>query len=159
MLVDTCIELFLFPDLSPFNICVNVEITTNGTKVLGESGYSLTCDVTVTGADAGNPSITYQWTKNNGTQTQVGTDRVLSFSPLRLSDAGQYTCQATVSPCNTTGMDTQDIILQSELETLKWWTNVSIKQMIYILYEAFMQNFMAIDVPSNNKFLVWVCSH
>ena len=117
-MVDTCIELFLFPDLSPFNICVNVEITTNGTKVLGESGYSLTCDVTVTGADAGNPSITYQWTKNNGTQTQVGTDRVLSFSPLRLSDAGRYiyTCQATAGPCNIIEMDTQDVTLQSELD-------------------------------------------
>ena len=81
---------------------------------MGQSGYSLTCGVTVTGADAGNPSITYQWTKNNGTQTQVGTDRVLSFSPLRLSDAGRYTCQATVGPCNIIEMDTQDITLQSE---------------------------------------------
>ena len=75
--------------------------------------YSLTCSVTVTGADAGNPSITYQWTKNNGTQTQVGTDRVLSFSPLRLSDAGWYTCQATTAgPCNITGMHMQDVTLQ-----------------------------------------------
>ena len=99
--------VFLFPGLSPIN--VSVEITTSGAKVLGQSGYSLTCDVTVTGT--ANPSITYQWTKNNGTQTQVGTDRVLSFCPLRLSDTGQYTCQATVSPCNIVIMDT----LQSEL--------------------------------------------
>ena len=83
--------------------------------VLGQS-YSLTCDVTVTGTGAGNPSITYQWTKNNGAsaQIQVGTDRVLSFSHLKLSDAGQYTCQATVSPCNIIEMDTQDDTLQSE---------------------------------------------
>ena len=81
--------------------------------MLGQSGYSLTCGVTVTGAE--NPSITYQWTKNNGTQTQVGTDRVLSFSPLRLSDAGQYTCQATVGPCNIIEMDTQNITLQGGL--------------------------------------------
>ena len=84
--------------------------------VLGQS-YSLTCNVTVTGADAGNPTITYRWTKNNhGAQTQIGTDRVLSFSPLRLSDAGRCTCQATVtvSPCSNTGMDTQDVTLQSE---------------------------------------------
>jgi hypothetical protein len=80
--------------------------------VLGQSGYSLTCNVAVTGT--ANPSITYQWTKNNGTETQVGTDRVLSFSPLRLSDAGRYTCQATVSPCSITKMDTHDVTLQSE---------------------------------------------
>ena len=42
----------------------------------------------------------YQWTKNNGSQTQiqVGADpKVLSFSPLKLSDAGLYSRQATVS--------------------------------------------------------------
>ena len=93
--------------LSP--ITQNVEITPSGAKVLGQS-YSLICGVTVTGTE--NSSITYQWTKDNG--TQVGTDRVLSFSPLRLSDAGRYTCQATVSPCNIIQMDTQDITLQSE---------------------------------------------
>ena len=82
--------------------------------MLGQSGYSLICGVTVTGADAGNPSIAYQWTKNNGTQTQVGADRVLSFSPLRLSDAGRYTCHILTSPCSITGMDTQDVTLQSE---------------------------------------------
>ena len=84
--------------------------------MLGQSGYSLTCGVTVTGT--ANPSITYQWTKNNGTQTQVGADRVLSFSPLRLSDAGRYTCQATVGPCSITKMDTQDVILQSEFNCI-----------------------------------------
>jgi hypothetical protein len=67
--------------------------------------------VTVTGT--ANPSITYQWTKNN--ETQVGTDsQVLSFSPLRLSDAGRFTCQATVSPCSCTKMDTHDVTFQSE---------------------------------------------
>ena len=79
--------------------------------MLGQNGYSLTCEVTI---DESFNSITYQWTKNNGTQTLVGTDRVLSFSPLRLSDAGQYTCRATVSPCSIIIMDTQDVALQSE---------------------------------------------
>ena len=96
-----------------------VQITTSGAPVLGHYGYSLTC--TVSGAENLNPSITYQWTKNSGTQTQmqVGADpKVLSFSPLRLSDAGQYTCQATVGSSylanNTTVMNSQDVILQSE---------------------------------------------
>ena len=85
--------------------------------MLGQSSYSLTCGVTVTGT--AYPSITYQWTKDNGNQTiQVGTDRVLSFSPLRLSDAGRYTCQTTVNPCSLTKMDTQDVTLQSELDNI-----------------------------------------
>ena len=77
---------------------MSVQITSSGPPSLGQSGYSLTCDVT--GAENLNSSITYQWTKDNGTQTQIqvgGDPRVLSFSPLRLSDAGQYTCQVTVS--------------------------------------------------------------
>ena len=89
---------------------------------MGQNGYSLMCSVS--GAENLNPSITYQWTKNNGTETQiqVGTYQVLSFSPLRVSDAGQYTCQATISSPylnnNITMIDTEDIILQSEFSLL-----------------------------------------
>ena len=77
---------------------ISVQITTSGAPLLGQSGYSLTCGVN--GAGNLNPTITYQWIKNNGTQAQIqigANPKVLSFSPLRLSDAGQYTCQATVS--------------------------------------------------------------
>ena len=87
--------------------------------MLGQNGYSLTCSVN--GAGNLNPTIIYQWTKNNGTQTQiqVGSDpRDLSFSPLRLSDAGQYTCQATVSSSylndSITMMDSQEVTIQGE---------------------------------------------
>ena len=42
-------------------------------------------------------SVTYQWTKANETYTQIrSVSRDLSFAPLRLSDAGNYTCQVTV---------------------------------------------------------------
>ena len=79
---------------------VNVQITAtaSGAPMLEQNGYTLTCIVCK--AENFNPTITYQWTKNNGTETQiqVGADpTVLSLSPLRLSDAGRYTCQATVS--------------------------------------------------------------
>ena len=66
--------------------------------MLGQSGFFLSCRVRGLSKNL-NPSITYIWTKNNGTQTQmqVGTDpNHLHFSPLKLSDAGQYSCQATV---------------------------------------------------------------
>ena len=86
---------------------------------VGRSDYSLTCDVTVD--DNLNSSITYQWIKNNSTQfqtIQVGADRVLSFSFLRLSDAGWYTCHATVSSLylnnDITETDSQNITIQSE---------------------------------------------
>ena len=84
--------------------------------MLGQNGYSLTCGAV--GVGNLNPSITYQWTKSNGTQTQLQAGAILSFSPLRLSDAGQYTCQATVSSPylnnNITRMDSQNVTLQSE---------------------------------------------
>ena len=66
--------------------------------MLGQNGFILSCSVRGLSKNL-NPSITYIWTKNNGTQTQiqVGTDpNHLYFSPLKLSDAGQYSCQATV---------------------------------------------------------------
>ena len=99
---------FIFP--AP---AISIEITASGTPILGQS-YSLTCGVT--GVENLNSSITYQWTNNNG--TQMGTDRVLSFSPLRLSDAGRYTCQATISSPylidDITMMDTHDVRIQSK---------------------------------------------
>ena len=117
MLID--IELSFFP--AP---AISVQVTPSGDPVLGQSGYSLICDVT--GTENLNPSIIYQWTKNNGTLTQIqnveANSEVLSFSPLRLSDAGQYTCQATVnSPKyltnDITEMNSQYIMLQSELSS------------------------------------------
>ena len=104
--------------------------------MLGQSGYSLMCGVT--GAGKLNPSITYQWTKNNGTQTQIQNDEaspeVLSFSPLTLFDAGRYACQATVSSpylnSGITMMGTHDVTFRSEfsykilnlIEGVKWTT-------------------------------------
>ena len=98
---------------------LSVQIDPSGTSTLRQN-YSLTCGVT--GAENLNPSTTYQWTKNNGTLTQIPNDEtnpeVLSFSSLRLSDAGRYTCQATVSSPylnnDITMMGTQDVRLQSE---------------------------------------------
>ena len=84
--------LLLYIDFSFLPVpTVSVQITTSGAPMLGQS-YSLTCGVN--GAENLSVSITYQWIKDTQTQIQVGA--VLSFSPLRLSDAGNYTCQATV---------------------------------------------------------------
>ena len=66
--------------------------------MLGESGFTLTC--CVLGVEDLNPFITYQWTKDNGTQSQIqdgSNPRTVSFHPLRVSDAGRYICQASIN--------------------------------------------------------------
>ena len=102
---------------------ISVQITTSHEMlVVGQSSYSLTCGIT--GAESINSSITYQWTKNAGTQIQVpmGADpKVLSFSPLRLSDAGWYTCQATVhSPYLI------NVITKMDYQNVKIFQNISL---------------------------------
>ena len=90
--------------------------------MLGQSGYSLTCDVT--GDENLNPTRTYQWTRDNGnTQTQVaGTNsNSLSFSFLSLSNAGRYTCSVTVSSPYLNGnvlvssSNSEDVMFESKL--------------------------------------------
>ena len=83
----------------PINIAVPtllVEIRSNGVILPGQD-FSLNC--MISGAESLNPILTYQWIKNNVTgRMQVGSNMsTLSFSSLRLSDAGQYSCQVTVS--------------------------------------------------------------
>ena len=51
----------------------------------------------VIGIRSDNLIVNYQWTKNNGTtQAEVGNSSTLLFSPLKLSDAGQYICQVMI---------------------------------------------------------------
>ena len=52
--------------------------------------YSLNCSVSGTS----DPAATYRWFDGSGTQLVIGSK--LQFSPLRASDAGTYTCQATL---------------------------------------------------------------
>ena len=64
------------------------------TPVVG-SMYSLTC--TVTGAERlTDAMVTYQWFKN-GAEVSGQTMATLAFFPLTFSDAGSYTCEATIT--------------------------------------------------------------
>ena len=86
--------------------------------LMAESDYTLTCDVS--GADNLNPMITYQWTRYDGTtQTQVGSSRTLTLSSVGLSDAGNYTCRATINSAllrdSITISGTQTVMVESEL--------------------------------------------
>ena len=83
--------------------------------------YSLTC--TITGAerltDVG-AMVTYQWLKN-GAVVSDQTVATLSFSPLTFSDAGSYTCHATVTssllsdPINTASSNSVGVRLTCRL--------------------------------------------
>ena len=100
---------------------ISARITTRLSEAssMAQKGYSLICSVD--GGEDLNPSISYQWTKNNGTQIkmQTGNDpQVLSVSLFRLSDAGEYTCLATISSSyvhDIIVMESQHIAIQSEL--------------------------------------------
>ena len=73
----------------------SAEISSTGAAVVGLS-YSLHCNVA--GTERFTPILSYKWIKNNGTLTHVGFDlENLSYSPLRLSNAGQYVCHITAS--------------------------------------------------------------
>ena len=71
--------------------------------------YSLTCSV------GGGTVSSYQWRKD-GAVLPGQTAEVLSFSPLRLSDAGRYSCEinTTVDSETFTAIQNLTIIIQSE---------------------------------------------
>ena len=108
-------QLYYFYILCPgFSIQVR---NSRSTPIPGEE-YTLNCSVIGVENINPNASITYLWIKHNGTaETQVGTNsNTLSFTPFRLSDAGRYTCQLTVSQSFfvINGNDTGDVLFQSE---------------------------------------------
>ena len=93
----------------------------------GQSGYSLECNAKGT-AEIFISSITYQWTKNNGDHDQIipgnrANPEVLSFSPLKTSNGGRYTCQVTISSFflddDITIMDSRNVTVQRKLKLLR----------------------------------------
>ncbi len=80
--------------------------------------YTLTC--TVTGAEALTPTISYQWFEETSPRVMLSTTSAnLTFDPLNLSDAGQYSCDVIVSsPFVTSDLTAssgvEDLIIQSE---------------------------------------------
>ena len=93
---------------------VTVDITTSGSAVVGMS-TTLTC--TVSGADNLAATISFAFTGPN-TDSGTGTSLQLLLGPLDLSDAGRYTCTATISSGllenNLVPTDMVDVNLQSE---------------------------------------------
>ena len=76
----------------------------NESLMVGQTGYTLTCDVS--GADNLNPIITYLWTRDDGnTQILVGTSSKLILSHSLLLDCLMLETTLAVSllaqPCLT----------------------------------------------------------
>jgi hypothetical protein len=84
----------------------------NTPLMVGQTGYTLTCDVS--GASKLTPIIF--WTMNGSTLTQVDNSTTLSLTPLSLSHAGNYSCSITSTLLNNPVMATnsQRVIIQSE---------------------------------------------
>ena len=75
---------------SPQVPSISVIVSDNTSGIAGES-YALNCRVL--GTENLHPSITYQWMKSTSSGLmQVGTNSTLSFRPIRLSDAANYSC-------------------------------------------------------------------
>ena len=97
---------------------VDVILTSSEFSAVSDQ-YTLNCAAVITEADQLNPTITYQWFKNN-TVVSGETQSTLSFFSLSLSDAGQYRCNVTVSSTLLSQSiiamsNTQDLTLQSKL--------------------------------------------
>ena len=76
----------------------------------------LTCSV------SGASVTTYQWRKDGTVLSETGP--TLSFSSLRLSHAGQYTCEVAVY--NWTFNAYQQISLSSKIHIMKDWIKICI---------------------------------
>ena len=98
---------------------VSVQISDSGATPTTGQNYQLICSVT--GAENLNSAITYRWTKDSGSgQTRVGTNSsILSFTPLRLSDAASYVCGVIVSSSylvsDITAVNSLNVTIQREL--------------------------------------------
>ena len=97
------------------SVTVTANLNNNMPLVVGQTGIILTCKIT--GADNLNPTITYQWTRNNETtQISVGTNpNTLSLPPLRSSDAGLYLCRVTSTLLNNPVTANSSVIIQGKL--------------------------------------------
>jgi len=74
---------------------LSLSVATHGSRIIGGS-YSLICSVAR--FDSFNSTnITYQWfNESSKSRAQVENQTNLTFSPLQLHHAGQYTCVVTL---------------------------------------------------------------
>ena len=101
----------------------NVSISPASVSPTAGQTYSLTCSVQVVPHLVEEPSIV--WTRQDGTQVNVssGSSLQLNFNPLRTSDGGTYTCQASVNisgVVSVSGEDFIDLLVTSECCVMRY---------------------------------------
>ena len=77
---------------------ISVQIYIRGANPVAGHRHILDCNVTGAENFDSSSTLTYQWLKNNSSQTRLGINsNSLIFTSLKLSDAGWYTCQVLIS--------------------------------------------------------------
>jgi hypothetical protein len=89
--IINCVNYFIAPEIKIIIMLVGSD---EAEPFAGQS-YNLSCNVQ--GVENLDSNITYQWTKNGTLNVIRQSSSILSFSPLRLSDAGFYMCRVTIS--------------------------------------------------------------
>lgn len=74
---------------------ITVEIADGGVTPVAGQNYSMSCSVSGTNIDL--TTLMYKWKKDNTSLPETGA--LLSFSPLRLSHAGEYSCSISMLEC------------------------------------------------------------
>ena len=77
---------------------ISIIIDDKGTNPVAGLNYSLSCEVSgVDSNTSAGVSVSYEWKKDDTLLSETGP--LLSFSPLRLSDAGEYSCTINMHGC------------------------------------------------------------
>ena len=94
--MSQCSDFITFFFLDP-NIVVQIVSAIESHSLMTGTNFSLNC--TVNGTAKLRPKLSYEWMHFNGTDLEeTGTNSSkLLFSPLKLSDAGEYMCTVNIS--------------------------------------------------------------
>ena len=94
----------MLPLISPAVPIITASIKSSTGPFTAGQSYTLTCTATVTEGDTLSTNITITWIYPSGNVTSgAGSSLDLSLDQLRVSDAGQYTCNVSVSSPFLTG--------------------------------------------------------